>query len=232
MTDEKYTLISDIKEKKTTARSAFARKGGARSKKCTLPSDYLTAAEKRRRNSPVSTVKLNQPITYAELKELSPSLRVLYLDHLIHEYRARQTDIAAMLGITPPTFYKFMKKLPGKLDFGAVRKKPAPEWLEFIGGQAPEITPPPLEVIEPEIGPDFGIEEPEIVPPPEPDPEPQVKVEPLTVELPLIIKPTVLPDKVTFSLTGTPGQLVDLLPVFTKPDNKYRFELSLTLIDE
>lgn len=227
MTDEKYTLISDIKEKKTTARSAFARKGGARSKKCTLPSDYLTAAEKRRRNSPVSTVKLNQPITYAELKELSPSLRVLYLDHLIHEYKARQIDIAAMLGVTPPTFCKLIKKLPGKLDFGAVRKKPAPEWLEFIGGQAPEITPPP---IEPDVDPGFGIEEPEIMPPP--DPEPQVKVEPLTVELPLIIRPTVLPDKVTFALTGTPGQLVDLLPVFTKPDSKYRFELSLTLIEE
>lgn len=202
MTDEKYTLISDIKEKKAAARGAFARKGGSRSKRCSLPSDNLTPAQLKRRNSPVSTVKLNQPITYAELQTLTPSLRFLYLDNLIHHYKARRIDIVAMLGIAQNTWAKLLPTLPGELIFEGKPKHPAPEWLEFIGGQAPEIVP---EDVRATPAPDLG---------------PIVEVRPVEIERP------VLPDRIDLSITGTPAQLIDLLSMLTEADRTYSFRLS------
>ena len=42
----------DAMQKKRIARGASHMKRGSKSKKCTLPSDYLTAAQKRRLNAP------------------------------------------------------------------------------------------------------------------------------------------------------------------------------------
>lgn len=231
MTNEKYTFVTDLREKKAAARGAAHRKCGSKSKRCTLPSDNLTPAQLKRRNSPVSTVKLNQPITYAEFKELSPSLKFLYVDHLIHEYKARRVDIVNMLGISQSLWTKIAPTIPGKLEFVGHKRTPAPEWLEFIGGKAEEIKPD-FDDFDHKLYVGPFSKTPEPIPEPSPEPETGVDFKPLTVELPLIIRPPVLPDKVTFSLTGTPGQLVDLLPVFTKPDKQYRFELGLVLIDE
>lgn len=48
MTDAEYLFRRDSADKKATARSANKRVSGAKSKKCTLPSDYLTAAQKKK----------------------------------------------------------------------------------------------------------------------------------------------------------------------------------------
>jgi hypothetical protein len=206
MTDEKYTLISDIKSKKAAARGAFARKGGSRSKRCSLPSDNLTPAQLKRRNSQVTTVKLNQPITYAELQTLTPSLKFLYLDNLIHHYKARRIDLVTMLKITQRTFSKMAEALPGKLTFEGKPKHPAPEWLEFIGGRAEEIVPEDVRDL--------------------PAPDPIVEVQPVEIEQPFIPQPPVLPDRIDLSITGTPAQLIDLLSLLTEADKTYSFRLS------
>lgn len=205
MTDEKYTLISDIKSKKAAARGAFARKRGSRSKRCSLPSDNLTPAQLKRRNSQVSTVKLNQPITYAELQTLTPSLKFLYLDNLIHHYKARRIDIVTMLGVAQNTWVKLLPTLPGKLIFEGKPKHPAPEWLEFIGGRAEEIEPEDVRDLTP---------------------EPLVEVQPVEIEQPLIPQPPVLPDRIDLSITGTPAQLIDLLSMLTEADRSYSFRIS------
>ena len=208
MTDEKYTLIHDIKEKKAAARGAFARKGGSRSKRCSLPSDHLTPAQLKRRNSQVSTVKLNQPITYAELQTMTPSLKFLYLDNLIHHYKARRIDIVTMLGIAQNTWVRLLPTLPGKLTFEGKPKHPAPEWLEFIGGHAEEIVPEDVRDL--------------------PAPDPIIEVQPVEIDQPLIPQPPVLPDRIDLSITGTPAQLIDLLSMLTEADKTYSFRLSFT----
>lgn len=154
MTDERFVYRQDIREKNSAKSGAYHRVSGAKSKRCTLPSDHLTAAEKRRRNSPVSTVKLNQPITYAELRKLSPSMQFLYLDHVVHEYHARRVDLVSMLGICEQTWSNLTAALPGKLTFKGRPKSPAPEWTAFTQGQAEPISPE---------------HEPETTPAPEPE---------------------------------------------------------------
>lgn len=165
MTDARYTFVQDIREKNSTKSGAYHRVSGAKSKRCTLPSDHLTAAEKRRRNSPVSTVKLNQPITYAEFKTLTPTLQALYLDHLIHEYHARRIDVVQMLGISQSLWGKIKPTIPCKLSFPKGKHDPAPEWLAFIGGEAEEITPPPMPEETPAAEPETAQQEEMLLPP-------------------------------------------------------------------
>lgn len=48
LSDEEYTFRQDIKEKKSIGRGAFAKKNGSKSKKCTLPYEYLTKKGERK----------------------------------------------------------------------------------------------------------------------------------------------------------------------------------------
>ena len=141
MTNEAYTLAQTQKERRSMSNGARARKRGSKSKRCTLPSDNLTAAQKRKLNGPCETVNLNQPLTYDKLIALSPTLQFLYLDTLINKHKARRVDIVAMLGCAQATFTKLLPTLPGKLIFHGKPRSPAPEWLAFLGGAAPDPEP-------------------------------------------------------------------------------------------
>lgn len=132
MTDERYIYNADLRERKRTAAGARAKKNGSRSKLCTMPSDHMTPAQKRQLNSSVEKVNLNRPMRYAQIKALSPTLRFLYLDHLINEHHARRVDLLAMLGVASSSFFRLQEELPGRLIFNGKHKKPAPEWVAFM----------------------------------------------------------------------------------------------------
>jgi len=168
MTDETYTMTQTIKERRAMRDGARARKCGSRSKRCTLPSDSLTPAQKRKLNSPVETVNLNAPMTYGELVKLSPSLQFLYLDHLVNEFKARQQDLIAMLQTSDSTAYRLFRGLPGKLIFKGKPRHPAPEWETFMTGTLPPPSPDDPDVLPATPDPD-----PEPEPAPDPDPRPK-----------------------------------------------------------
>ena len=69
----------DAMQKKRIARGASHMKCGSKSKKCTLPSDYLTAAQKRRLNGPVSTYKLDEPMNWESFKAMPEDLQKKYI---------------------------------------------------------------------------------------------------------------------------------------------------------
>lgn len=220
MTDEKYIYLQDIREKKSAGRGVFGKRTGSKTRYVGLPHDHMTAAELKRRNGKVSAVKLNQPITYAELKELTPSLRFLYLDNCINRYGARRIDLVNMLGVSNPGFGKMMTKLPGKLEFKGSPRKPAPEWLAFINGEAAEIVPEDVRALR---GPGPAVVEPS----PE---EPTVEVSPVVLDSPVLVaKPEVNPYHVKLSLVGTPAQLADVIAVLTDKDTAYDFEVTISM---
>ena len=144
MTDERYVYNSDIQERKRTASGARAKKGGSKSRRCPLPSDTLTKAQKRALNSSVESIKLNQPMSWERLRELTPTLQLLYLDHLVHVHKARRVDLCSMLGVATCTFWKLQKALPGRLVFKGQPKKPAPEWERFMAAGYQDAPPPIL----------------------------------------------------------------------------------------
>ena len=90
----------DAMQKKRIARGASHMKHGSKSKKCTLPSDYLTAAQKRRLNGPVSTYKLDEPMNWESFKAMPEDLQKKYILNLQETYQANNDMLGKMFGVT------------------------------------------------------------------------------------------------------------------------------------
>lgn len=88
----------DAMQKKRIARGASHMKRGSKSKKCTLPSDYLTAAQKRRLNGPVSTYKLDEPMSWESFKAMPEDLQKKYILNLQETYQTNDKMIAKLFG--------------------------------------------------------------------------------------------------------------------------------------
>ena len=93
----------DIMEKKRIARGARARKCGSKSRKCTLPSDYLTAAQKKGLNGKVRTYNLSEPMTYNTFRAMPDDLQKEYLLKLRNEMDATLTAMGKMMQCSPET---------------------------------------------------------------------------------------------------------------------------------
>lgn len=70
----------DAMQKKRIAQGAKHKVG--RRSGCTLPSDNLTEAQKRKLNGPVVTLKLDEPMTWKDFKALPEDKRRLYAEHI------------------------------------------------------------------------------------------------------------------------------------------------------
>lgn len=90
----------DAMQKKRIARGAAHMKRGSKSKKCTLPSDYLTAAQKRRLNGPVNTYKLDEPMNWESFKAMPEDLQKKYILNLQETYQANNDMLGKMFGVT------------------------------------------------------------------------------------------------------------------------------------
>ena len=207
MTDERYVYTQDQRDRKRTASGARAKKGGSRSKRCPLPSDTLTKAQKDSLNGPVESVNLNQLMTYAQLKELTPTLQFLYLDHLVTVHKARRIDLQEMLGIANRTLELQIKGLPEKLVFKKGRRSPAPEWMAFLGS-----TQPAQEAAQ---APDAETQAPA---PAETENAPQAATEPT---------PAILAGSITVRTTAS-GMLAALLRLIDDPAQTYTFTVNFT----
>ena len=99
----------DAMQKKRIARGASHMK--RMSKKCTLPSDYLTAAQKRRLNGPVSTYKLDEPMSWESFKAMPEDLQKQYILNLQNTYQANDKMVGKMFGKSDVTVGEYRKRL-------------------------------------------------------------------------------------------------------------------------
>jgi len=181
----------DVKEKKRIARGAFAKKGGSRSKRCTLPGDYLSAAEKRKLSTTLVSANLKAPMDWATFKNLPTEIKREYLEWLIGTYGARQNWVAKdMFGISKEAFRLYLNAHEPTLTnvfplSGRFKAEQREKWLAFVEGrEQAEETP------EPETEPVIT-EEPE----PEPEPEPVQATPPKEI-------PSLKPQHITATYTG------------------------------
>lgn len=86
----------DIVQKKRVARGAFAHVNRKRGK-CRLPSDYLTAAQKKEMNGAVKTYNITRPMT-ADFAGMGKRLREAREKELMS-----QNDLALESGVAPST---------------------------------------------------------------------------------------------------------------------------------
>lgn len=129
MTDEKFVLISDIKDKKRTARGGFnkVRKKGGRVK---LPSDYMTEKERAKLNGDVKSFDLKQPMKWAEFCAMPDDLQKEYISRLQKLYRATDVAIGEMMGVSKTSIHKARMRFG--LEGGERGVRPLPEWDSFV----------------------------------------------------------------------------------------------------
>lgn len=124
MTDEQFVYNQDIKERKSMRTGAFHKKNGSKSKKCSMPSDYLTRKEKKKLNSECVSVSMDKPMTnFNQFRSLSISTQQQYLQNLVNKYGARKSDFPVMFGVSYTTFMKHVDGQNLNVDFGKGRKK-------------------------------------------------------------------------------------------------------------
>lgn len=110
----------DVMLKKRIARGEIAKKNGCKSKKCTLPQDYMTAAQLKRRNGKMATYEMNKPMKWQEFKTAPADIQKEYVTRMREEYNASDAKIAEMLGVSGCVVSQFFKR--NGLQDGLVRK--------------------------------------------------------------------------------------------------------------
>ena len=99
----------DAMQKKRIAHGAAHMKHNR--KGCSLPSDNLTAAQKRRLNGPVNTYKLDEPMTWESFKAMPKDLQKQYILNLQNTYQANDKMIGKMFRKSDVTVGEYRKKL-------------------------------------------------------------------------------------------------------------------------
>ena len=164
----------DAMQKKRIARGASHMKRGSKSKKCTLPSDYLTDAQKRRLNGPVSTYKLDEPMNWESFKAMPEDLQKKYILNLQETYQANNDMLGKMFGVTGVSVCKMRHALgigamgQSKMTRDEVAVRDA-KWHAFcngvVGGKPGEpkkIENNEVEELHDEINNFVGISDPEV----------------------------------------------------------------------
>lgn len=111
MNEVEYVFNSDIKDKKKGLSGARGMKRGSKSKKCTLPSDYLTASQKKKLNGEVKTYKMKEPITWEEFKSMPREHKETYIDYMVATYHVSAVQLAEMMGVVPNTLGKYLREI-------------------------------------------------------------------------------------------------------------------------
>ena len=139
----------DVMTKKRIARGAAARKCGSKSRRCTLPSDYLTDAQKKARNGKMSTYNLSKPMTYEQFKLMPRDLQREYLLKLRNDMHASTRVIAQMFGCSDETVRVVIRNLGintgGKKMY--MNLDQLLRWNNWLSGDAANT---PVAVTEPE----------------------------------------------------------------------------------
>lgn len=115
--DEEFLFRQDIKEKKQAGRGIYHKKCGSKSKKCTLPSDYLTRKEKQALNGEVMSYNPKKFYEWAEFKKLPMEHQINYVNSLLTRYECGLSAIGEVVfGIHAVSLHNYFKK-NGQIEF-------------------------------------------------------------------------------------------------------------------
>lgn len=144
----------EVLQRKRIAQQAKHKKKGSKSRKCSLPSDFLTAKERRERNGEVMTYNINKPMSWELFTQLSPEIQTEYLNNVQQNHGGTQTLIAKMLGVGVPRLRSYMTERGLQVTFEMIRRPNHEVWArrkawgKFTGAISEE--EPVVEAEEPE----------------------------------------------------------------------------------
>ena len=109
MGDAQFIFNQTSSERKRIGRGAAARKNGVKSKKCSLPSDHLTAAQKKKMNGECKKYDLSKPMKWDVFKTLPCDLQSEYIKKLA-AMGASRSDVCDMFSVRTETYSEYMNK--------------------------------------------------------------------------------------------------------------------------
>jgi hypothetical protein len=112
MTDEKYLYNQDLREKKSTARSARnKRTHTGKSGRVRFPSDNLTKKELQAMNGKLERYRLNEPMSWKEFKAMPDDIKISYIKALQGKFNVTATALGDMFGVDRITVGKMLNEL-------------------------------------------------------------------------------------------------------------------------
>ena len=223
----------DVLQKKRIAAGARHMKRGGRSKRCSLPSDHLTPTQLKRRNGPVSTYKLDEPMRWDDFKAMPVDLQKQYLTNLVETYGATNEMLGDMFYVHP-THVGAVKKALGVISNNprhlSKEKKTIRDqmWAAFCngvvgGGDAVKETPKEPKKVEtlPVRCPD-ELEESVITPA---DTEAPTEAEPVVVKIPMLDMTEL---SATFNGWFTPEAFLGWITKLPIPEAEVKIRVSVT----
>ena len=123
----------EVSYRKTLSRSAVKRVSGAKSKKCSLPSDNLTKKQIKALSGEVTTYNISQAMTWEDFKRLPDDIAKLHLEYIVNTYRPTAKAIADYFGVHPVYLSRCLKARRIRIDWPNVHGFiPSEEWLDFM----------------------------------------------------------------------------------------------------
>lgn len=174
-------FYDDVKERNAMKSGASHKVNGSKSKRCTLPSDNLTPAQKRKLNGPVKEYELHKAMPWAEFKQLPLDLQQVHLDYIQRRFRVGPAIISKLVfGLSDSGLWFYAKEkgltyvtYRGQRLTEATREA-IENWMNGIGEPEP-VTEEPTEAVVV----DAPVEETPVA---EPAPVPENPVKKLVVE--------------------------------------------------
>ena len=129
-------FYKEISEQKRIARGAIHRKGGSKSKKCSMSTDYMTQKQWKERNGPVMSYAMNEPIAWESFKQMPKDLQEQYVKNLVEKYGATYTNLSELFEVSVTTIRKYFEKqeiIPGCQVGHRMNAAQRVVWAEFLG---------------------------------------------------------------------------------------------------
>lgn len=155
----------DVIQKKRIASGAVHRKRGSKSKKCTLPSDFLSKKELKAMNGEVTTYNIHERMSWKKFKTLPEDVAIEHINWLVETFGCNTIGMADAFGVSDKSVSKWLRDHKVKLPYR--RFMGSKEWLTFLG-KMPVVEP---EVVEETVEEATEAEESSGVRTPEPDPD-------------------------------------------------------------
>ena len=209
MTDAAYCFQEDIRNRSIVKKGAIHKKNGSKSKRCTLPSDFLSAAQKRKKNGECVQMRMGEPIRdWKVFRSYPENLQAEYLNNLIDNYGARGCDLAEMFDISSPALYAVCKSYSTPVLFPRGGNRSMSEsFRTFLNG-----TGEVVEEVQPE---ETDISEPEI--PQKENPEKAFEFSGVS--------------RMSFGAVGTKDEVIAMLSRVLDGTTRYRFDISFTNLE-
>lgn len=129
-------FYKEIGEQKRIARGAMHRKGGSKSKKCSMSTDYMTQKQWKERNGPVMSYAMNEPIAWESFKLMPKDLQEQYVKNLVEKYSVTYTNLSELFEVSVTTVRKYFNKqgiVPGCQVGHRMNAAQRIVWADFLG---------------------------------------------------------------------------------------------------